>query len=136
MTATNSIERGKQLGEENGTVLLGYRVPCILASPYTKGNPASPRVAHGLYDHTSVLRFIESNFGLKPLTPRDASTKTTDPANIAAVLARTADPSVPSSIPAFVPPPVVVPCGINQSSSIDDDTWGPLRASGLVDAWA
>ena len=35
----------------------------------------SPRanVAHGLYDHTSVLRMIEWRWNLRPLTVRDAT---------------------------------------------------------------
>src|SRR5262249_49899540 len=47
---------------------LGFRVPAMLVSPF-----APNKVGHGLYDHTSVLRFIESTFGLAPLTVRDAN---------------------------------------------------------------
>lgn len=47
---------------------LGFRVPAMLVSPF-----APHKVGHALYDHTSVLRFIESTFGLSPLTVRDAS---------------------------------------------------------------
>ncbi|HEV2368229.1 MAG TPA: alkaline phosphatase family protein, partial [Acidimicrobiales bacterium] len=70
----------------NGKVRLGFRVPCMVASPFTVGRPEDPRVAHGLYDHTSVLKMIEWNWGLKPLTQRDASTSRSDPGNLAAVL--------------------------------------------------
>jgi phospholipase C len=46
---------------------LGFRVPMILVSPYAK---------KGMVDHTkaefsSVLKFIETDFGLSPLTDRD-----------------------------------------------------------------
>jgi phospholipase C len=47
---------------------LGFRVPAMIVSPF-----APHKVGHALYDHTSVLRFIESTFGLAPLTIRDAT---------------------------------------------------------------
>jgi phospholipase C len=31
------------------------------------------RVAHGTYDHTSILKLLEWRFGLEPLSTRDAS---------------------------------------------------------------
>jgi phospholipase C len=55
------------------SVLAGFRVPCIIASPYSKAGPAGPRISSYAYDHASVLRFIEWNWKLAPLTPRDAS---------------------------------------------------------------
>jgi phospholipase C len=47
----------------------GFRVPALIISPW------SPRhtVAHGLYDHTSVLKMIEWRWSLRPLTVRDAT---------------------------------------------------------------
>ena len=45
----------------------GPRVPAIIVSPYAK--PGS--IDHTVYDFTSVLRFIEDRFNLKPLTDRD-----------------------------------------------------------------
>jgi phospholipase C len=47
----------------------GFRVPFIVVSPYAKAHFAS----HITYDHTSVVRFIESRFGLPALTGRDAN---------------------------------------------------------------
>jgi phospholipase C len=49
--------------------LLGFRTPCFLISPY------APRaeVSHLVFDHTSVLKFIEWRWGLHPLTVRDAT---------------------------------------------------------------
>lgn len=48
--------------------LRGFRVPALVISPW------SPRgtVAHGLYDHTSVLKMIEWRWSLRPLTVRDS----------------------------------------------------------------
>jgi len=48
---------------------LGFRVPAIVVSPWARKNV----VAHKLYDHTSVLRLIEWNWGLTPLSIRDAT---------------------------------------------------------------
>jgi hypothetical protein len=46
----------------------GFRVPCLIISPYAK----EAFVDHTLADHTSILKFIETNFGLAPLAGRDA----------------------------------------------------------------
>ncbi|HEU5180964.1 MAG TPA: alkaline phosphatase family protein [Candidatus Polarisedimenticolia bacterium] len=57
----------------NGKALLGLRVPTIIASPFTKGDPSNPRVVSAVFDHTSILKLIEWRWGLTPLTARDAS---------------------------------------------------------------
>jgi phospholipase C len=44
----------------------GPRIPFIVVSPYTKGG----RVVHDYADHASVVKFIERNWGLAPLTAR------------------------------------------------------------------
>lgn len=47
----------------------GFRVPCLLISPYAK-----PGFVSGVTnDHTSILRFVEDNYGLAPLSTRDAA---------------------------------------------------------------
>jgi len=48
---------------------LGFRVPTIVAGPYVKKGYLS-KVQ---YDHTSVLKHIETMFGLDPLTERDTA---------------------------------------------------------------
>jgi phospholipase C len=57
----------------NGQALLGFRVPAIVASPFTRNTGSSPLVSHDVFDHTSVLKLIEWRWGLQPLTARDAS---------------------------------------------------------------
>jgi len=47
----------------------GYRVPLIVVSPYTQKN----YVSHTPADTTAILKFIETRFGLDPLTKRDAA---------------------------------------------------------------
>ena len=49
--------------------LRGFRVPCLLVSPFS----APGAIAHGVYDHTSVLKMIEWRWGLPPLSARDAA---------------------------------------------------------------
>jgi len=47
----------------------GFRVPCLLISPFARRG----HVAHGVYDHTSILKLVEWRWGLAPLSPRDAA---------------------------------------------------------------
>jgi len=44
----------------------GTRIPMILVSPYTRGG----KVNHGYADHVSILKFVERNWGLGPITGR------------------------------------------------------------------
>ena len=46
----------------------GFRVPTLLISPFARRR----HVAHGVYDHASILRLIEWRFGLQPLAVRAA----------------------------------------------------------------
>ena len=65
------------------TGLRGFRVPALVISPLA-GRGA---VAHGLYDHSSILKLIEWRWGLAPLTPRDNAAN-----NLADVLDFTSPP--------------------------------------------
>ncbi|MFI5296988.1 MAG: phospholipase C [Polyangiales bacterium] len=47
----------------------GIRVPMMVLSPWVKKHT----VAHGVYDHTSIVRFVESRFRLPAMTRRDAN---------------------------------------------------------------
>lgn len=90
----------------NGKTLLGMRVPVVVTSPWSVGDPTTPTVNSLVYDHTSVLKLIEWRWGLQPLTPRDASS---DVNNLAYALdfdhPQTAVPALPKpSTPLFVVP--------------------------------
>lgn len=90
----------------DGKALLGCRVPTLILSPFSRGNPASPRVDSKLYDHTSVLKMIEWRWNLAPLTSRDASDEV---ANLALALDfNVQDTSVPP-LP-VIPEPPLEPC--------------------------
>ena len=58
--------------DANGKVLLGMRVPVVVASPWSRSQNGSPRIASNLYDHTSILKLIEWRWNLPHLTSRDA----------------------------------------------------------------
>jgi len=93
-----------------GKALLGFRVPTVVASPFSRGAAANPRVVGSstgaVFDHTSVLKLIEWRWNLAPLTARDASS---DIQNLACALDFTApDASVPALPQPVAPPPA--PC--------------------------
>jgi len=56
-------------GAAGGFDEYGIRVPFVLFSPYAKKG----YVSHQVYDHTSVIRFIEARFRIPALTGRDAN---------------------------------------------------------------
>ena len=49
--------------------LTGFRVPCVVISPYAKRD----FVSHTVYDHTSILKFVETKWNLPAMTYRDAN---------------------------------------------------------------
>lgn len=100
----------------DGKALLGLRVPVVVASPFTRGDDANPRIASQTFDHTSILKLIEWRFQLRPLTARDAST---DVGNLVAALDfDNPDPTVPS-LPMAVAPSVI-PC-LPATAPVADD---------------
>ena len=64
----------------------GFRVPAIFISPYAK----TGTIDNTTYDFTSVLKFIEDNWSLPPLTARDATAN-----SIADALDLTRTPAAP-----------------------------------------
>jgi phospholipase C len=44
-----------------GPIGLGFRVPCLVVSPFSRGGWFCPDT----FDHTSMLRFIETRFGVE-----------------------------------------------------------------------
>lgn len=74
----------------------GFRVPAIFVSPYAPQG----RIDHTVYDFTSILRFIEINWSVSPLTARDATA-----ASIAIALDLTQAPRAPQLPASTYPPP-------------------------------
>lgn len=129
----------------NGKALLGFRVPTVIASPFSRGDADDPRVKGMLFDHTSILKLIEWRFGLEPLTARDASHEIR---NLARALKfkhpRTEVPNLP--IPVAPPPVPCVQPGSAQTARTatpaeqnglwdSSNPWPRLRNSGLLDGW-
>jgi phospholipase C len=50
----------------------GFRVPALLISPFARKG----YIDHTQLDHTAGIKFIEENWGLKPLARRDAAART------------------------------------------------------------
>lgn len=67
----------------------GTRIPLIAVSPWARQG----HVEHTYYDHVSLLKFIERNWGLKPLSNRSRDNLPNPTAS--------ADPYVPSNRPAL-----------------------------------
>jgi phospholipase C len=91
---------------QNGAALLGFRVPTVIASPFTKRIAGQANlVNHNLYDHTAALKLIEWRFGLPPLTARDASPTINNP--VASFNFNSPDlsmPALPYPATVFAPP--------------------------------
>jgi phospholipase C len=68
----------------------GTRIPLIAVSPHAKRG----FVDHTYYDHVSILKFIEKNWGLKPLSKRSRD-------NLPNPIARRENPYVPVNSPAI-----------------------------------
>jgi phospholipase C len=130
-TAANNIDTDIV----GGKTLLGFRLPVVIASPFTRGAVTSPRISSLVYDHTSVLKLIEWRWGLTPLTPRDASS---DISNLAYALNFSAPQTSVPGLPSPIAPAIGVPCVQNpqgiftatKSSGVPVSStakWGDLR---------
>jgi len=111
----------------NGKALLGCRVPVVVASPFSRGNPKSPRINSLLYDHTSVLKFIEWQWNLPPLTKRDASTEINN--LVYALDLNHPNPAVPSLPQVSAPPPHPCP-----GTVLDGNTSGRTDSYNLLES--
>jgi len=68
----------------------GTRIPLIIVSPFTQGG----HIDHRYADHVSLVKFIERNWGLSPLTTRSRD-------NYPNPIARKSNPYVPINSPAI-----------------------------------
>jgi phospholipase C len=124
-----------------GKARLGFRVPTVVASPFTRGAADDPRVSSLTLDHTSILKLIEWRFGLAPLTARDASR---DIENLAhALRLRHPDVTVPD-LPVPIAPPIApcpTPGAVETARRTGEDTgdfrsgWLGLSQSRLLAGW-
>jgi phospholipase C len=116
----------------NGKTLLGPRVPTVVAAPFTRGNPSSPRVVKTVFDHTSVLKLIEWRWGLSPLTARDASS---DVGNLATALNFTKPQFVVPKLPNPTAPRPQACTTLPTDEGARATEFEPLANSDLMHAW-
>ena len=115
----------------DGKALLGFRVPTVIASPFTRGNPNNPRVNSEVYDHTSILKLIEWRWNIPPLTKRD-SPNDTDVNNMVDAL----DLQHPmNTVPSLPHPAMPFPIPCLDPSSRRPTEWEGLLRSGLLKGW-
>jgi phospholipase C len=104
----------------NGKALLGCRVPCIVASPWTRGNPAQPRINSEVFDHTSVLKMIETVFDIPPVAARESSS---DVGNLLDVLG--GESTYQAAVPGLPNPGYAIPSSLCLSSTNPDGSTSP-----------
>ena len=68
----------------------GTRIPLIVVSPYTKAG----HISHDYADHVSILKFIERNWNVGPVTNRSRD-------NFPNPIVSPANPYVPDNTPAI-----------------------------------
>ena len=87
----------------------GFRVPCAVVSPWARRN----HVSHTVFDHTSILKLVETKWNLPALTRRDANAN-----NMLDML--------DFASPAFIKPPALAkPLVDTDSHALACDTSGP-----------
>lgn len=112
----------------NGNALLGFRVPAIIASPFTR---ADNRIDSTVYDHTAILKLIEWRWGLSPLTLRDASAEIGNP------VAKFNFAAPDATVPLLPQPPTVpaLPCFLQGLAAKAPTEFGSLKQSQTVQDW-
>jgi phospholipase C len=124
-----------------GKALLGLRVPVVIASPFTRGDPDDPRVRHATADHTSILKLIEWRFRLAPLTARDASADVSDLVRILDLESPREDvpdlpaPAAPAPRPC-APPAPRARRDARAAHPAPDSPWADLARSPLLEGWS
>jgi phospholipase C len=92
-----------------GPIGLGFRVPMLILSPFSRGG----LVSSDLFDHTSVLRFLETRFGAE--VPNLSAWRRSMVGDLTTALnLKKLDqsiPTLPSTIPAI--PQVIAQCAAN-----------------------
>lgn len=94
-----------------GPVGLGFRVPLLVVSPFSRGG----YVCHDVFDHTSLLRFLETRFGV-PIPAYDPASRRPGLSpwrrhavgDLTSTLQATADTSLPTLPATSLADPVVL----------------------------
>jgi len=108
--------------------LLGFRVPCVVVSPYAERGAVSNLTV----DHTSILRMIEWRWNLQPLTVRDAT------ANNLALALDFGKPNRSEPLYPIAPGPYGAACPAEPSPSsfvVSENEWITVRALAQSYGW-
>ncbi len=121
-----------------GPIGLGFRVPMLVISPFSRGG----FVSSALFDHTSVLRFLETRFGAE--VPNLSAWRRATVGDLTSAFNFTRPdqsiPTLPSTLPAI--PQILAECAVslvgttpyqvpNPQSSPTQETGTAARPSGL-----
>jgi phospholipase C len=121
----------------DGQVLLGFRLPVVIASPFTRNTGASEQVSSVVFDHTSVLKLIEWRWGLQPLTTRDSSAQIGNPAAIMNFQSPDSSvPELPLATPVLAPPCFEGGIFSSSSSQATVKTITPEASRHWISPWA
>jgi phospholipase C len=86
-------------GGVTGPIGLGFRVPMLILSPFSRGG----FVSSDLFDHTSILRFLETRFGAE--VPNLSAWRRTTVGDLTSAFNFAAPdrsiPNLPSTVPAI-----------------------------------
>ena len=97
-----------------GPIGLGFRVPTLIISPFTRGG----FVSSDLFDHTSVLRFLETRFGAE--VPNLSAWRRATVGDLTSALNfKKPDQSIPN-LPSTLPgdPQAILQCAANLAGTI------------------
>src|SRR6201997_3112188 len=97
-----------------GPIGLGFRVPMLVISPFSRGG----FVSSGLFDHTSLLRFLETRFGAE--VPNLSAWRRATVGDLTGALNFSKpDPSIPT-LPSTLPPipQILVECAISLAGTV------------------
>jgi phospholipase C len=108
-------------GDQDGR--RGFRVPCLIASPFARRGHVSTRE----YDHTSILRMVESRWGLPSLTVRDRTAN-----SLGFELTGAPHPAAPRL--AISPPAAPARCAPGAAPA-SPEAWSVLRDLARVTGW-
>jgi phospholipase C len=96
-----------------GPIGLGFRVPLLIVSPFTRGG----FVCSDMFDHTSLLRFLETRFGAEVPNLSAWRRSVTGDLTSAFNFAAAPDAGVPS-LPATTAPAVTSDCALELSEKV------------------
>jgi phospholipase C len=108
----------------------GFRVPTLIVSPLARRGHVGTRV----YDHTSILRMIESRWSLQPLTVRDATANDLRAELLSRPDARAPSYDVPAGPFGGACAGTPVAPGVGATGAVEEE-WAPILALARETGW-